>query len=93
MQAPEHSRHAARSPDSSAPDTSPEDAAARAVQLFSQRVLQHRLIQRQFRYQLLQSRVLVPQLLNLTNLIYFQASVLRLPPVIDLLRDSYLPDQ
>lgn len=62
----EHSSRAVRSPDSSAPDTSLGNAAARALQLFSEHVLQHRLVQRQFRHQLLQPRVLVTKLLDLS---------------------------
>ncbi|MDE3104685.1 MAG: hypothetical protein KGK08_05880 [Acidobacteriota bacterium] len=42
---PEQSRRAAHSPDSSVPDTVLVAAAAKALQLFSQHILQHRLVE------------------------------------------------
>ncbi len=68
-------------------------APARALQLFSEHILQHRLVQRQLGYQLLQPRVLVAKLLDLANLIDFQPGILRLPAVVRLLRGPHLSDQ
>ena len=70
-----------RSPDSSVPDTSLSGDAGRALQLFSEHILEHRLIQRQLCYQLLQTGVLIPQLLQLSDLIHLKANVLGLPVI------------
>ena len=59
-----------RLPGSSALDTSSTGGAVKALQLFSEHILQHRLVQRQLRHQLLEPCVLVAQLLDLTDLIY-----------------------
>ena len=66
--------------------------SGRALQLFSQNTLKHRLVQRQLCHQLHQSRVLVSKLLRLSNLIHFQAGILGLPAVKRLLADSRLSD-
>jgi len=67
--------------------------AERALQPFSEYILQHRLIQRQFCHQLFQLRIILSRLLDLANLIHFQASVLRLPTLVRLPCDFGLADQ
>jgi hypothetical protein len=46
----------------------PSDAAPKALELFSEHILQHRFIQTQIGNQLLQSAILFLQLLHLTGL-------------------------
>jgi hypothetical protein len=55
--------------------------------------LQHGFVEAELRHQLLQPGILLNHLLELTNLVRFQAGVLPLPPVECLLRYPDLPDQ
>jgi len=51
----------------------PAGGGERALQLFSQHILQHGLIQRQLSHKLLELRVLISKLLDLAYLVHFQA--------------------
>jgi hypothetical protein len=62
----------ARLPDNVPAGKSRTGGAARALQLFCQHVLQHRLIQGQFCHQALQSYILFLHLSQLTSLVHFR---------------------
>ncbi len=89
----EPGRHAAHWPGAGSADNRPEAGAARAIPLFSQDILKHRLVQAQLSHQLLQPAVLVLQLPRLPDLVRLQAYVLLLPAIEGLLADPHLPDQ
>jgi hypothetical protein len=55
-------------------------------------ILQQRLVQRQFGHQLLEPRVFIAKLLQLSNLLHLQSNVLCLPSVARLLADAHLTD-
>src|SRR5664280_279290 len=79
--------------DSRTDDRSPAVDAARALPLFSEHVLQYRLVQAQFGHQLLHARILHLQLLHLPHLIDFQPNVLFLPAAERPLADHHSADQ
>jgi hypothetical protein len=56
-------------------------------------ILQDRLIETQIRHELLQARILVLQLFELSHLIRLQAGVLLLSAIKRLLRNPHLPGQ
>jgi hypothetical protein len=72
---PGHSTHAVRSPDIALFQILHYRWRREGFRIFSQHVLQHRFIQRQFGHQLLQLCVLITQSLQLTYLIYFHPGV------------------
>ena len=74
----EPGRHAARSPDTGRVNDRPSDVAPRASELFSEHILQHRLIQAQIGNQLFQPAVLFLELFHLPSLIGLHANVLLL---------------
>src|SRR5271155_921203 len=69
------------------------DDTARALEFFSEHVLQHRLVQRQIRHDAFQPCISLAHLLELPYLIDLQPRVLLLPPIEGLFGDPHLPDQ
>jgi hypothetical protein len=55
------------------------------------RLLQDRIVQRQISHQLLQPAILSLQLLEPLSLVHMKTSILLLPPLVGVLRDSQLP--
>src|SRR5271169_5074733 len=92
-QSPELYTRVVHSPDSMPSSALPAGDAGRALQLFSQHILQHDLIQRQLSHKLLELGVLISKLLDLPYLVHFQAGILRLPAIVGLFRNPNLPDQ
>ena len=88
---PEPYTRAVHSPDSMASSAVPTGGGERALQLVSQNILQHGLIQRQLSHELLQLRVLISKLLDLAYLVHVQAGILRLPAIVGLFRNPDLP--
>src|SRR5208337_2119241 len=72
----------ARSPQRRLASSAPTRAGAEALQLFSDYLLQHVPVQRQIRDQMLELRVLLPQLPEFAQLAQSQPSVLLLPNVV-----------
>ena len=72
-------RRVAHLPGNCRTGTRPPASAAKALELFSQYILQHDLIQCQVRHQPLQPRVLLLNLFEPTNLIHLQPYILPSP--------------
>src|SRR5260370_28302329 len=72
----EPGRHAARSPDTGRVNDRPSDGAPKALELFSQHILQHRLIQAQICNQLFQPAVLFLELFHLPSPIRLHTNIL-----------------
>src|SRR5208337_4581133 len=66
-------------------------AGLRAPSVFCDQRLQHLFVQAQIDHQLLQLRVLIPQLLRFLRLAHVHPAVLRLPGVDRVLRHSHFP--